>query len=554
MLVSRTVKANPMMVSKISISKNDAKAIELGYTFDETRAERVRDFCARFLRHSKGRWAGKPFTFLDWQYERIIRPLYGWYRPDGTRRYRRVGIGVPKKNGKSTLLSALGLYGLCADGEAGAEIYIAAGDREQAGIIYSEAANMVEASPALKKRLKVRRSGKRIMYNKTRSVLRALSSEASTKEGFNIHQLLFDELHTQPNRVLWDTLRYGGASRLQPIQFWISTAGEWDEESLWWEQWDYARKVQNDTIIDPHYLGVIYEATPDDDWTAEATWYKANPSLGETMSVTDMREACEEAKNNPAQKSAFLRYRLDVPTKSISEWLPREAWDKCAYQFDLVAMRGKKTIGSLDLASTRDLIAYVQLIEGGDGFYYVWPTFWCPKREIDDRDKSNKQRFSNWEKLGLLKVTTDEPVADFKVINNDIIRMNRRHPAKQIAIDKWNATQVAYSLRKKLKKTGSETTLTFARFNYATVSSGTKWLENIILSGKLRHPNNPILNWMFGNVLIESDAFGNRRPARHKVKDKIDGIAALILASSVLTAEETEESKYNADDEGLHSV
>jgi phage terminase large subunit-like protein len=175
----------------------DERAVLEGCRFDIRAAERVRTLFRQFLRHSKGQWAGQPFELLDWQWDRIVAPLFGWKRADGTRRFRRGYIEVPKKNGKSTLFSGLSLYLLAGDGEPGAEVYSAAVDRDQASIVYNEAANMVEASPALTSRLNVIRSTKRITFHKTRSFYKALSADVPAKEGLNAHAVLVDELHAQ---------------------------------------------------------------------------------------------------------------------------------------------------------------------------------------------------------------------------------------------------------------------------------------------------------------------------------------------------------------------
>jgi phage terminase large subunit-like protein len=514
-------------------------------------ADRVRHFCAHFLRHSKGQFAGKPFEFLDYQWSYIIAPLFGWKRADGRRRFRRSFVLQAKKNGKSTLLAALGLYLLCKDDEAGAEVYTAAADREQASIIYNESANMVDASPALKSRLKVRRSRKAIEYKATRSSYRALSADANTKEGFNIHALLFDELHAQPGRALWDALKYGGAGRRQPIYMAITTAGEWDEESLWWEQWKYAEGILNGSVIDPSYHAACWNAHPADDWTKEETWKKANPSYGVTIDPVEMAEECDAAQRNPAAKSSFLRYRLNVPTKAETEWLAIEAWNACAEKFTLRDLAGATCYGGLDLASTNDIIAYVEVFRKEDLIYLI-PHFWVPQREVENRDKGNKQKYDKWVESGHLAVTSTEPVADYNVIRRDVIKRCRRVPTDKVLIDRWNATQLAYNLQKSLRRSELTTKLQFATFNTRTVSAATKEMERLILSTRLRHPANPVLDWMFGNVIVRQDALGNRMPDRSASKDKIDGIAAAVLALAVMIEEQRAASKY--EKQGLHNA
>lgn len=542
-----------MTVGRLSIVDNitqqwiytpsDEAAVDQGCYFDLAAADRVRKFSFKFLRHSKGQFAGKPFEFLEYQWRKIVGPLFGWKRADGRRRFRRVGIGQAKKNGKSTLLSALGLYLLCKDDEPGAEVYTAAADREQASIIYNESANMVEASPALKKRIKVRRSRKTIQYPATRSVYRALSSDGYTKEGLNIHALLFDELHAQPGRTLWDALRYGGVGRRQPIYLWISTAGEWDEESLWWGEWSKARDIQDGKIIDITYLAAIWEANPADDWTKEETWKKANPSYGVIIDPQEFAEECKNAQINPAEKSSFLRYRLNVPTKAESEWIAREHWDACKGIYSLTDLAGLKCYGGLDLATTIDLNAYVMVFKDDKGDVWLWPTFWVPGRAVEFREKSNKQKYVAWIEQGYLLETT-QPVSDYKQIRKDVIHSCKQVDVDNIIIDRWNATELAYSLKRGLRRAGVKTKLTFATFNIRTCNAATKEMERLIISKKLHHPGNPVLDWMFGNVVIRSDSFDNRMPDREKSKDKIDGIAATVLALAVMVEEDRIESRY----------
>lgn len=537
--------------SKWVRNASDEAAVDQGCRFDLARADRVRQFCAKFLRHSKGEWAGKPVEFLDWQWDRVIAPAFGWIMPDGTRRFRRVGLGVPKKNGKSTMLSALALYYLLADHEPGAEIYSAASDREQARIIYNEAANMAESSPALLKALRIRRSTSRIEHLKSRSVYKALSAEANTKEGYNIHALLFDELHSQPNDDLWNVLKFGGAARRQPMLWWISTAGEDDETQLWHRQFAYARRVQSGEHVDIGYLGVVYGIDKDDDWTQEAVWKKANPSYGYTINKRDMHEACEEAKANPADRVTFLRYRLNLATKPESRWLDRKYWDACGESYTLADCKKLECVAGFDLAETTDFVAFVLVFRDGDGFR-LWPMFWVSETAVKGREQSNRQRYEPWIASKRMTMTTGEPVVDTRVVRKDIVQAARAVGLPRVVVDRYHATQVCYQLRRDFKKRGMKTKLEFARFNALTVSPALKELTRLILCGKVKHPRNPVLDWMFDNVIVHTDQAGNQRPDRGKSKDKIDGIAATLLGLAAIMEEDKQASKY--DKQGLDHV
>jgi phage terminase large subunit-like protein len=281
----------------------------------QAKYERVVHFFEKILRHSKGQNAGKPFTLLPWQHH-VLRELFGRLNPDGTRQHRVGYIELPKKQGKSTTLAGIALYMTAFDSEPGAEIYGAACDREQAGIIYREAASMVRASPALSRHLEVIDSRKTIVHKKSNSFYRVLSADAFRAEGLNIHALLFDELHAQRDRRLWDALRYGGAARRQPLILSITTAG-YDRKSICWEQHAYAERCIADPGVDPAFFGCIYAAPPDagtnDSWKTEKVWRQANPSLGETITLESFAADAREAEQSPSKLNSFLRYRGCAP-------------------------------------------------------------------------------------------------------------------------------------------------------------------------------------------------------------------------------------------------
>jgi phage terminase large subunit-like protein len=359
-------------------SPRDEKAVLEGCRFDIRAAERVRTFFTKFLRHSKGQWAGQPFALLDWQWREVVAPLFGWKRADGTRRYRRAYIEVPKKNGKSALFSGLSLYLLAADGEPGAEVYSAAVDRDQASIVFNEAANMVEVSPQLSSRLNVVRSMKRIVMPRSRSFYKALSADVPAKEGLNAHAVLIDELHAQKTRLLWDTLRYTGAARRQPLHLSITTAG-FDHHSICWEQHDYAEKVLDGTIEDSSFLPFIAAAGAEDDWTSPEVWRKANPSFAVTINPEQFAEDCREAQESPAKENSFRRYRLNQWTEQEVRWLNMEKWDACATPLGDLGRR--PCYAGLDLSSTTDITALVLVFPNEDR-YDVLPLFWVRAPEV----------------------------------------------------------------------------------------------------------------------------------------------------------------------------
>ena len=288
-------------------------------------SKKMADFAVMFieqLTHTKGTWAGKPFELIDWQ-ERIIRDLFGVLKPNGYRQFNMAYIEIPKKMGKSELAAAVALLLCCGDGEERAEVYGCAADRQQATIVFDVAADMVKMCPVLNRRVKILTSQKRIIYEPTNSFYQVLSAEAYSKHGFNIHGVVFDELHTQPNRELFDVMTKGsGDARMQPLYFLITTAGN-DTNTICYEVHQKAQDILNGRKVDPTFYPVIYGAEPDEDWTDPKVWKKANPSLGITVGIDKVEATCESAKQNPGEENAFRQLRLNQWVKQSVRWMRR---------------------------------------------------------------------------------------------------------------------------------------------------------------------------------------------------------------------------------------
>ena len=295
------------------------------------------DFAVMFVEslcHTKGTWAGKPFELIDWQ-EQIIRDVFGTLKPNGYRQFNTAYIEIPKKQGKSELAAAVALLLCCGDGEERAEVYGCAADRQQATIVFDVAADMVRMCPALNKRVKILASQKRILYTPTNSFYQVLSAEAYSKHGFNIHGVVFDELHTQPNRKLFDVMTKGsGDARMQPLYFLITTAGT-DTNSICYETHQKAKDILEGRKIDPTFYPVIYGADEADDWTDPKVWKKANPSLDITVGIDKVEAACESAKQNPGEENSFRQLRLNQWVKQAVRWMPMDKWDACAFPVDM---------------------------------------------------------------------------------------------------------------------------------------------------------------------------------------------------------------------------
>lgn len=373
--------------------------------YDAARADRAVRFIEN-LCHTKGRWAGKPFWLLPWQ-EQIIRDIFGIVKEDDTRQFRTAYVEIPKKNGKSELAAAIALYLLYADNEPSAEVYGAAADRQQASIVFEVAKRMVELTPALLKRSKIMTATKRLVNYSNVGFYQVLSAEVGTKHGLNVSGLVLDELHVQPNRRLVDVLTKGsGDARTQPLYFLITTAGT-DRNSICYEYHTKAQDILKGRRIDPSFYPVIYGLDDGDDWNAEESWYKANPSLGHTITIDRVRDAHREALQNPAEENVFRQLRLDQWVGSSVAWIPEHIYDKGDMPIDLEKLKGRECYAGLDLSSTSDITAFVLVFPPlhEDDKYIVVPHFWLPRDTLDLRVRRDRVPYDVWERMGLFHIT-----------------------------------------------------------------------------------------------------------------------------------------------------
>jgi phage terminase large subunit-like protein len=502
------------------------------YHYNDHAAETAVAFFPRFLTHTKGEWAGKPFELLEWQAQ-IVRDVFGWRRPDNTRRYRWVYIEVPRKNGKSAFVSGLGLYLTIADGEPGAEVYAAAADRDQAAIVFEEAKKMLEASPLARFTEIYKRS---VVVRETNSSFKVLSSDAPTKHGLNAHAVLIDELHAQPNRELWDVLTTSIGARRQPLVVAITTAG-YDRESICWEQHEYARQITEGIIEDDSYYAFIAAADEDDDWTAEATWKKANPSYGITVKPEYLANEAAKAQNTPAYQNTFRRLHLNQWTQQEERWLDMHAWEASAGDVDWDALKGRPCYGGLDLASTNDVAAFVMVFPMDDGTFKVVPRFFIPRDNMVDRARRDRVPYDGWVRDGHMTATPGN-VIDYTHITSEINRLGHEVEIREIAFDRWGAIQVSQQLG------GMGYTMVQFGQGFASMASPTKELLRLALEGKLHHGMQPVLRWMADNMVVTQDPAGNVKPDKKKSREKIDGMVALIMALDRALRNETSTSIY----------
>ncbi|RRK33474.1 terminase large subunit [Schaedlerella arabinosiphila] len=491
--------------------------------FDEAKAQRAVEFI-RCLKHTKGRWRGQAFDLLPWQ-ETIIRDVFGTVKEDGFRQYNTAYVEIPKKNGKSELAAGVALYMTCGDNEWGAEVYGCASDRQQASIVFDVAVDMVEQCPALKKRIKPVMSVKRLVYKPTNSFYQVLSAEVYTKHGLNVHAVIFDELHSQPNRELFDVMTKGsGDARTQPLFFLITTAGT-DRHSVCFEQHQKAEDILCGRKADPTFYPVIYGASDDADWTSEEVWYRANPSLGHTIDIGKVRNACLSARDNPAEENIFRQLRLNQWVKQSTRWMQMEKWDACAFPVDEGELLGRECYGGLDLSSSIDITAFVLVFPPRDDTerYVFLPFFWIPEENMVRRVRRDHVPYDVWEKQGFLE-TTEGDVIHYGFIESFIEDLGKRFHIKEIAFDRWGAVQMVQNLE------GLGFTVVPFGQGFKDMSPPTKRLMELVLERNVAHGGHPVLRWMMDNIFVRTDPAGNIKPDKEKSTEKIDGAVAAVMA------------------------
>lgn len=494
-----------------------------GSVYDKAAADYAVGFI-ECLCHTKGTWAGKPFELIDWQ-EQIIRDVFGTLKSNGYRQFNTAYIEIPKKQGKSELAAAVALLLCCGDREERAEVYGCAADRQQATIVFDVAADMVRMCPALNKRVKILASQKRIIYLPTNSFYQVLSAEAYSKHGFNIHGVVFDELHTQPNRKLFDVMTKGsGDARMQPLYFLITTAGT-DTNSICYETHQKAKDIIEGRKHDSTFYPVIYGAGESDDWTDPKVWRKANPSLDITVGIDKVKAACESAKQNPGEENSFRQLRLNQWVKQAIRWMPMDKWDACNFKVAEEQLCGRVCYGGLDLSSTIDITAFVLVFppEDESDKYVVLPYFWIPEETIDLRVKRDHVPYDVWKRQGYLQ-TTEGNVVHYGYIEKFIEDLGLKYNIREIAFDRWGAVQMVQNLE------GMGFTVVPFGQGFKDMSPPTKELMKLTLEQKIAHGGHPVLRWMMDNILIRTDPAGNIKADKEKSTEKIDGAIATIMA------------------------
>ncbi|HSW62496.1 MAG TPA: terminase TerL endonuclease subunit, partial [Dissulfurispiraceae bacterium] len=495
--------------------------------FDKIKADRTLAFF-RELKHTKGQWRGVNFTLLPWQTQ-AISDIFGTVRDNGFRQYTTAYLELGKKMGKSEVAAGIGLYCLTLDNEWGAEVYSCAADRQQAAIVFDVAVSMVEQNAFLKKNIKLVASQRRMVYLPTKSFYQVLSADAYSKHGFNVHAVIFDELHAQPDRGLFDVMTQGsGDARTQPLYFIITTAGnDPDRASIGWEVHKRAEDVLLGLKTDPTMYAMIYGldrenkriwtgrtyetakgAWEDSEvwrkaWGDKKIWAKVNPSLEHTVALEKVEDHYAQAQGNVALEKNFRWLRLNCWEQlKTTSWLGLDFWDLCKGKgkVDEKRLLGRPCYGGLDLSSKIDMTAFLLLFPPDDinKKWVVLPRFWLPEDRVQERYETDKVPYPEWVQMGLIK-TTPGNVIDYDFVEKEILSLRDKYDIKEIGFDPWNAMQTAVNL-------GDEgLTMVEVRQGAKTMSAPMKEIEQLVMGKKLAHSGHPVLRWNVGNVQVKMD-------------------------------------------------
>ncbi|MEW7009499.1 terminase large subunit [Lentilitoribacter sp. EG35] len=519
------------------------------YWFDERAADRAVSFFETKLCFSTGEWAGRPFLLEGWQQDDIVRPAFGWKKADGTRRYRKIYVWVPRKNGKTELAAGVSLLALLGDGEYGAEIYSIAKDKDQASIVFNKASEMINLSPELSGVLETYKTS--IFYPPLNGSFKALSGKASGKHGLNTSGLIGDEIHEWNDGELYQFMTDSESARRQPIEFLISTAGK--RGGYGEEIWDECIKIRDGIIDDEETLVVIYAADQEDDWTDPKIWEKANPNLGVSKKLERMKSDCNKAKQLPRLQNSFKNYQLNIWTDQASLWLPIDmtddegrkfGWDQCIGKHHWseleTVLAGKTCFGGLDLSSTNDLSALCLWFPVQSGLDYptVLMRFWKPRALLAQHSKRDKLPYEKWHEEGALFASPGN-VVDYEAIRQQIyadgIKFNIAYAGQRdvesglggIAIDRWNATETSI----KLQDEGLPVVL-FGQ-GFASMNAPSKDIELLLLSNGMRHGGHPVLREHAKVVTVEESPTKDIKPSKAKSTQRIDGIVAMVMAKGI---------------------
>jgi phage terminase large subunit-like protein len=527
---------------------NDLKRKDFDYFYSEPHANRAYAFISA-LKHTKGEYAGKRFNIQPFQ-EFFIKVLFGWQRKQGGRRFRKAYLEISRKNGKTELAAAIAVYCFLMDNETGAEIYTAATTRDQAKICFETARvflkNLKNDSKAIDGMVTLLKHNFHVGTTNTK--FESVSSDADTLDGLNPHCAIIDEYHAHKTSDVLEVMETGMGSRTQPLLLITTTAG-FNRESPCFNY----RKVLIDVLEgrkqDESVFPLLFCLDENDDWQDKKNWTKSNPNLGITPYHEYMEDQFNKAVNEGASKQIqFLTKNLNVWTTTSSVWISQQYIERSRLFLPESALEGKLCYGGLDLASTRDICAFVLIfpIQNGLDKPYVKSYFFCPDDNIRERSIADGVPYAQWQEDGSLQMTEGN-VTDYDFIRAKIISLANIYRIECVAFDRWNASQLVIQLTNdgaNMKPFGQ---------GFISMSAPTKEVEKLFLSTEINHDGNPVMEWMINNVMLRFDPAGNIKIDKAKSTEKVDGAVAMVMAYSQIMLNESSGTLYGSDDrnEGL---
>jgi phage terminase large subunit-like protein len=497
-------------------------------------AKHAINFIEGMCRYTEGEWAGQPFVLLPWQ-RALVGNLYGWLRPDGTRRYRQAHILIPRKAGKTELAAALALYHLLADDEPTPNVYGIARDRKQAKLCLNRASRMAEAEPLLRQRTESYQH--RLIAPQSYGSYAILSADAPAAHGLNTSACIADEIHAMENRRdLWEAVMTSMGARRQPLMVSITTAGVL-RESLEHDLFQYALRVCEGTVDNPAFLPCLHYAEVEDPWDAEATWKKANPSLGHTVRLPWYREEAKRAHDQPSYESPFRTYYLCQHITASDRWIRMSDWEACREEIDAERLRGLPCYLGVDLAQTTDLSSIAAVWLDGDRLI-VRNWNYAPEVGAANRTRRDGVPYVEWARRGWMTLTAGD-TTDYAYIQKQIEALAKDNRVRLIAYDPYNAQNLANDLESK--------GLNVVRVpqSFLNLATPTQMWERAVLGRKLSHDGNPVLAWAMSNCVVDRDANGNPRPSKKRSVERIDPVVASIIAiAASLHDEQQQRSVY----------
>ncbi len=507
---------------------SDCKSKTSKYHFEIDRASRPIFFIEHFCKQSKGE-TGKPIKLELFQ-KAAIQAMFGFVDKNGIRKYNEVLWIMGRKNGKSVLLSAIGLYMLIGDHEGGAEVDCVASKKDQAKIVFNEARNMVQQSPYLSKYIRKRKTDMYSDYNF--GIFQPLSSDSNTLDGLNPHAGIIDELHSIKDRNIYDVVKQGQTARKQPILFTITTSG-FNREGIYDELYQYAENVLTGKINDEHFLALIYELNDSKDWTDEKHWKEANPGLGIIKDIGKLRDNVERAKKDAAFRPTVLTKDFNLKNVTGESWLTYDQLFNPA-QFKMEDIKNTYAIGGCDLSATTDLTCATLLIrKRGDGMLYVLQQYFLPQSRIDYLEQTSFKEapYVKWNERGLLTICEGAMVT-YSDVTAWFVKMRDEYQ-----IDLWklgyDRALAGYWVQEMTDNFGTTVMEKVAQGPF-TWTAPMKELGAKLTSKDLNYNANPMLAWCISNTAIKkTGSTENIQPVKIQANRRIDGLVSLLNAYTI---------------------